>query len=380
MRITNTDSPSVLRRRGFFLFMRLLLGCLASFLIFFSTCSAWSNEKTSALPSDTVLQQEALWKGYRLQLMTSPPQPYSLNPVDIIISAQKEALNTPFPGTITLSFEELSQKPTHLEETILGPEDFEEPGLAKIGHTFAQPGMYIVTATFTDTEGELSVLRGQIKVVPLSRFEKILTTISLWIISVIRRMGYWGIVLLMGIESACIPLPSEIIMPFSGYLVSTGRFTLIAAALAGALGCLLGSIPAYYVGKLGGRKLVERYGHWVLISHRDLALADKLFQKYGEIVIFVGRLLPVIRTFIAFPAGVARMNLPRFCFYTLVGSFIWCFVLTWLGKIFGENWQDLKPYFHRFSTVIALLLISGFLFYLYRHLKSLWNNRTEQVK
>ncbi len=207
------------------------------------------------------------------------------------------------------------------------------------------------------------------------KIEFVLTAVTLWIIGVIGHWGYLGIILLMGIESACIPLPSEIIMPFSGYLVSTGQFTLIGVAFAGALGCVLGSVPAYYVGKYGGRKLVERYGKWVLISHHDLVLADRLFEKYGEIVIFAGRLLPVIRTFIAFPAGVSRMNLKRFYLYTFVGSFIWCYALAWLGKFFGQNWEDLKPYFHRFSTAIAVLLVGGFLIYLYRHLQGIWNEK-----
>src|SRR5438045_7266211 len=120
----------------------------------------------------------------------------------------------------------------------------------------------------------------------------------------------------MGIESACIPLPSEIIMPFSGYLVYTGRFDLWAVAVAGAVGCVAGSLVAYWVGMYGGRPLIEKYGRYVLISRQDLALADRLFGRYGEAIIFTSRLLPAIRTFIAFPAGVARMNLTRFIIYT----------------------------------------------------------------
>lgn len=203
------------------------------------------------------------------------------------------------------------------------------------------------------------------------KIQTILAAVTLWIISVIRGMGYLGIVALMGIESACIPLPSEVIMPFSGYLVTTGHFTLWGAALAGAIGCVVGSIPAYWVGKHGGRKLVERYGRWVLVSPHDLALADRLFRKYGEIIIFAARLLPVVRTFIAFPAGVARMNQPRFYLYTFVGSLIWCYALAWLGKVFGENWKGLEPYFHRFSTVIAVLLVAGIVLYVYRHLRGI---------
>src|SRR3989475_10075553 len=144
---------------------------------------------------------------------------------------------------------------------------------------------------------------------------RIIETLSVIIVATISRLGYAGIVLLMAIESACIPLPSEIIMPFSGYLVSTGRFNLWAVGVAGAFGCVVGSLVAYWVGMYGGRPLIEKYGRYVLISRHDLDLADRWFARYGEAIIFTSRLLPVIRTFIAFPAGVARMNLTRFVLY-----------------------------------------------------------------
>src|SRR5437764_11057819 len=139
-----------------------------------------------------------------------------------------------------------------------------------------------------------------------------MTSVSAWIVGVIATTGYGGVVLLMAIESACIPLPSEVIMPFSGYLVYTGRFNLWLVALAGAVGCVVGSMVAYWVGRVGGRPLIEKYGKYVLISRRDLDLADRWFARYGEVIVFASRLLPVVRTFIAFPAGVARMNLTRF--------------------------------------------------------------------
>ena len=172
--------------------------------------------------------------------------------------------------------------------------------------------------------------------------EKLITLIAVWIMGVISSMGYAGIVLLMAIESACIPLPSEIIMPFAGFLVFKGELVLWIVAVAGALGCVLGSIPAYYLGMYGGRPLVEKYGKYVLISHKDLNMADDWFAKHGDIIIFIARLLPAVRTFIAFPAGVARMNMPKFIAYTFVGSLIWCFVLAYIGMKFGENWVMLK--------------------------------------
>lgn len=201
--------------------------------------------------------------------------------------------------------------------------------------------------------------------------EKIIGVLAAFVISTINAMGYGGIVLLMGIESACIPLPSEIIMPFSGYLVFTGAMNLWAVATAGAVGCVLGSLVAYAVGAWGGRPLVVKYGKYILISHHDLDLADRWFQRHGDITIFVGRLLPVVRTFIAFPAGVARMPLWRFVVYTFVGSFLWCLGLAWIGMKLGENWNTLGVYFHRFDALIGAVIVAGVVWYVWRHLKNL---------
>ena len=164
----------------------------------------------------------------------------------------------------------------------------------------------------------------------------ILEFLARFIISVISQSGYLGIVLLMGIESACIPLPSEVIMPFSGYLVSTGRFDLLWVSMAGAFGCNVGSAVAYYLGAWGGRPLIEKYGRYVLVTRHDLELADRFFARFGNWAVFIARLLPVIRTFIAFPAGVARMNFLRFNIYTFLCSLPWCFVLAYAGV---ETWR-----------------------------------------
>jgi len=199
--------------------------------------------------------------------------------------------------------------------------------------------------------------------------EKIITLLAGFIIGTISRLGYGGIVLLMAIESACIPLPSEIIMPFSGYLVSTGEMNLWLVGLAGAIGCVLGSIVAYYAGAWGGRPFIEKYGKYILISHHDLDLADRWFRRHGDITIFVGRLLPVIRTFIAFPAGVAHMNLWRFNLYTFVGSYIWSLGLAWIGMKLGEHWNTLGVYFHRFDAAIGVILLIAVVWYVRRHLQ-----------
>ncbi len=198
--------------------------------------------------------------------------------------------------------------------------------------------------------------------------EKIITVLAGFVIATISSLGYGGIVLLMAIESACIPLPSEIIMPFAGYLVFKGEMQLWAVALAGAVGCVLGSFVAYYAGAWGGRPFVEKYGKYMLVSHHDLAMADRWFQRHGDITIFVGRLLPVIRTFIAFPAGISRMAMGRFVIYTFVGSYIWCWGLAWVGLTLGQNWNTLGVYFHRFDAAIGVILLIGVIWYVRRHL------------
>lgn len=198
---------------------------------------------------------------------------------------------------------------------------------------------------------------------------RILELVSRFVLTTIQAGGYAGVAGLMAIESACIPLPSELIMPFAGFLAAQGRFHLWALGVFGALGCVAGSIPAYYLGLYGGRPLIERYGKWVLLSHRDLETADRLFERHGEPVVFFARLLPVVRTFIAFPAGVSKMNMPRFILYTFAGSLPWCLGLAWLGLKLGDHWTVLRVYFHRFDAAIVALILVGAALYLWRHLR-----------
>jgi len=208
---------------------------------------------------------------------------------------------------------------------------------------------------------------------------RIIEFLSGIIVATISLLGYSGIVLLMAIESACIPLPSEIIMPFSGYLVSTGQMNLWLVALAGAVGCVLGSLVAYWVGSNGGRPLIEKYGRYVLVSRHDLDMADRWFASHGEIIVFVSRLLPAIRTFIAFPAGVARMNLKRFIIYTFAGSLPWCLGLAYVGQKLGEKWNKddtLKTWFHRFDFLIGIAAVLLVGWWIWRHVKHL---RTEKA-
>jgi membrane protein DedA with SNARE-associated domain len=197
--------------------------------------------------------------------------------------------------------------------------------------------------------------------------EWIITELSKFVISTISLMGYSGILLTMAIESACIPLPSEIIMPFSGYLVTTGQFTMVGVTLAGAVGNVLGSIVAYYAGVWGGRPFVERYGRYFLVSHHDLDVADRWFAKYGEAAVFFGRMLPVVRTFISLPAGIAHMNFPRFVIFTFIGALPWCYLLAYIGVRMGEEWDNLRGYFHQFDVVIGIVLALAVGYFLWSH-------------
>lgn len=196
------------------------------------------------------------------------------------------------------------------------------------------------------------------------------------ITSAISHSGYAGIVLLMAIESACIPLPSEIIMTFSGYLVHLGRFNLEWVALAGAIGCNAGSMVAYAAGAYGGRPLAERYGRYLLVSKRDLEWAERWFDHYGDATVFFARLLPVVRTFIALPAGIARMNFLRFNAYTFFGSLPWCWALAYLGERLGAHWDAVGPVFHRFDMVIILTCAAGFVLFVYHR----WTHRISMTR
>lgn len=204
--------------------------------------------------------------------------------------------------------------------------------------------------------------------------EWIIAELSTFVINTISLLGYTGILLTMAIESACIPLPSEIIMPFSGYLVTTGQFTMMGVTLAGAIGNVLGSVVAYYVGAWGGRPFVERYGRYFLVSHRDLDVADRWFAKYGEAAVFFSRMLPVVRTFISLPAGIAKMNFPRFVLFTFVGALPWCYLLAYIGVRMGEEWDHLREYFHRFDIGIGLVLAVAAGYFLWSH----WPKRRAQ--
>ncbi len=186
----------------------------------------------------------------------------------------------------------------------------------------------------------------------------------------INSLGYWGIAVGMAIESCNIPLPSEIILPYGGYLVSAGRLEFFWAAMAGTAGGTFGSVVSYYIGLCGGRPFLYRYGGYFGVTPQKLALAERWFARYGEATVFFTRLLPVIRTFISLPAGVARMNLTRFVVYTFLGSLPWSLLLTYVGYLLGEHWELIGPWFHRIDVFVLLGLAGLLAWYWWRRTRA----------
>lgn len=202
--------------------------------------------------------------------------------------------------------------------------------------------------------------------------ETILGMLVGFIQEVIKLFGPWGISFLMAIESCNIPLPSEAILPFAGYMVTLGKINSIhTASIFGAIGCVIGSIPSYYIGYFGGRDFVEKYGKYFLVSKKDLEEADKWVDKYGDWAFFLCRMLPVVRTFVSLPAGILRARKRTFFTLTFLGSLIWSYVLVYVGIKMGENFEALKSIWHKFDAVIiAVFGILGAI-YVYKHIKNL---------
>jgi membrane protein DedA with SNARE-associated domain len=192
-----------------------------------------------------------------------------------------------------------------------------------------------------------------------------------------ERFGYIGVVIAMAIESAAIPLPSELILPFAGWSVSKGltepltssQWTYWGAVIAGVVGNTLGSVASYAVGYYGGRPLVERYGKYVLISAHDLAFADRWFARYGEATVFFSRMLPIVRTFISVPAGVARMPLWRFTLFSILGAIPWVMLLVWGGMQLGDHWLELKHNLRGLDYLVAAVIILGVGIFIWRHVR-----------
>lgn len=198
--------------------------------------------------------------------------------------------------------------------------------------------------------------------------------LSNFVIHLIETFGYTGIFIAMTLESACIPLPSEVIMPFAGFVVNEGKLSLIGITLVGTLGNLIGSLITYYVGLKGGRPLLEKYGKYILITKDKLNYVDNIFNKYGPITIFLGRILPGIRTFISLPAGISRMNIKKFIIYTILGSLPWTFALGYVGVLLNDKWSIIRGYFHIFDIILGLLIVLFILYLVYKYRKSQTRN------
>ncbi len=191
-----------------------------------------------------------------------------------------------------------------------------------------------------------------------------------FVMRVIEDIGVVGIFFLMLVESAAIPIPSEITMPFSGFLVFEGKFTFLSVVLAGVLGNVVGSIILYYIGYFGGRPFLEKYGKYFLFTHHDLEVTERWFKKYGDMTVLLSRMLPAVRTFVSFVPGVARMNIFKFVGYTTIGCIPWVFALTYAGLIAGQQWDILHPYFKKADWLILAILIIGVIFFVKKHLKN----------
>ncbi len=217
-------------------------------------------------------------------------------------------------------------------------------------------------------------------------YTPIVAALEQWILDIItatyNALQWPGVVALMAVESACIPFPSELIMPLAGWMLIKEKalpvtFTLVAGVY-GAIGNTIGSVIAYYVGMFAGRPLLNKYGRYILISQHDLDIADRWFTRSGGWTVFVSRLLPVVRTYISLPAGIARMNIIKFLIYTFIGSFIWSTGLAYGGFLMGEHWEQLRNAMRPFDPVIIAVIIALIAFYIYRHVKHLKSESTRR--
>ena len=192
-------------------------------------------------------------------------------------------------------------------------------------------------------------------------------------IFLISTTGYAGIFFLMALESMITPIPSELVMPFAGFLVSGGQLDLLLVVLAGAFGSLLGSLISYFAGLFLGMPILLKYGRFLLLNEKHLALTEKWFAKYGSKAIFIGRLIPVVRHIISIPAGFAKMNLLKFSVYTFAGAFLWCSILTYWGIILKDNWHTILKYTEIIDIFIGVAILAATVFIYFRYVKNVKN-------
>jgi membrane protein DedA with SNARE-associated domain len=201
----------------------------------------------------------------------------------------------------------------------------------------------------------------------MSILTTVLGAIGGYAVDTINALGYVGVFVLMAFESMIIPLPSELVMPFAGFLVAQGRFSMMWVILFATIGSLTGSLISYFIGKFGGNRLVLKYGKYVLLSEHDLKKTEQWFTKRGELTIFIGRFIPVVRHVISIPAGMAKMDLKKFCLYTVIGAGIWNAILAYAGYFLGQNWNKIRQYTEPISILVACIIVIGIVYFIYNH-------------
>jgi len=209
----------------------------------------------------------------------------------------------------------------------------------------------------------------------MSIVANVLALIGVWGITIISNLGYLGIFILMALESMIFPIPSEIVMPFAGFLIAQGQFSFAGILIFSSLGSLLGSLLSYYIGKFGGHRFILKYGKYLLLDEHDLQKTETWFATKGERTIFIGRFIPIVRHLISLPAGVGKMNLRRFSIYTLLGAACWNMLLAYAGYVSGKNWAVIRHYTEPVSIIVAVLLVIAFLWFVLRHW---WHKRRER--
>lgn len=198
----------------------------------------------------------------------------------------------------------------------------------------------------------------------------VLEKIGIFAVNIISSLGYFGVFFLMVLESMVFPIPSELVMPFAGFIAYQGNFNFLLVVLFSSLGSITGSLISYYIGKVGGNHLVIKYGKYFLLDVEDLKKTEHWFSKKGESTIFIGRLIPIIRHLISIPAGIGKMHLTKFCIYTIAGATIWNTFLAYLGYLLGQNWSLVRHYTEPISIVVAILLLAGGIYFIYKHIKN----------
>jgi membrane protein DedA with SNARE-associated domain len=204
----------------------------------------------------------------------------------------------------------------------------------------------------------------------MSVLSQVLASIGQFAVNAISSLGYVGVFFMMMLESMVFPLPSELVMPFAGYLISTGEFTFLMVFVFSSMGSLAGSSLSYAIGRFGGKGFLRRYGKYLLLDEDDLKSSEEYFRKKGEITILIGRMIPVVRHLISIPAGFANMKFWKFILYTFLGASIWNMFLAYLGYLFGKNWATIRHYTEYLSIVVAILLVLGFAYFAYKHVYS----------